>query len=136
MPSALSEPRGPIYWCDNRCSEKAVRYWQIASVAVEEGGEANTVNLCQQCYNEQSVQQAKPRLKSWQWRAVVERKAHRERIWKVMGNEHFIGMWEYFALQRAEVKKSRRCLAGKARRDPGSVATRSLFQRDSQTNQK
>ena len=20
VPSALSEPRGPIYWCDNRCS--------------------------------------------------------------------------------------------------------------------
>ena len=22
VPSALSEPRGPIYWCDNRCSDK------------------------------------------------------------------------------------------------------------------
>ena len=40
MPSALSEPRGPIYWCDNRCSEKAVRCWQLASTVVEEGGEA------------------------------------------------------------------------------------------------
>ena len=46
VPSALSEPRGPIYWCDNRCSEKAVRYWQIASY-------------------EQKVQQGKPRLKLW-----------------------------------------------------------------------
>ena len=52
--SALSEPRGSIYWCDNRCIEKAVRYWQIASVG-------RTVNLCQQCYNEQTVQQGKPR---------------------------------------------------------------------------
>ena len=25
VPSALSEPRGPIYWCDNRCSAKAIR---------------------------------------------------------------------------------------------------------------
>ena len=25
VPSALSEPRRPIYWCDNRCSDKAVR---------------------------------------------------------------------------------------------------------------
>ena len=41
VPSALSEPRGPIYWCDNRCSEKAVTYWQIASMVVEEGGEAH-----------------------------------------------------------------------------------------------
>ena len=28
VPSAFSEPRGPIYFCDNRCNEKAVRYWQ------------------------------------------------------------------------------------------------------------
>ena len=25
VPSALVEPRGAIYWCDNRCSEKAIR---------------------------------------------------------------------------------------------------------------
>ena len=36
-------------------SQEAVRYWQTASVVVE-GGEAHTVNLCQQCYNEQMVQ--------------------------------------------------------------------------------
>ena len=77
MPSALSEPREAIYFCDNRCSEKAVGYWQFASVVVEEGGEAPTVNLRQQCHNEQMVQQGKPRLNSWQWRAVVEKKAHR-----------------------------------------------------------
>ena len=34
VPSALSEPRGPIYRCDNRCSEKAVRDWQFASVGL------------------------------------------------------------------------------------------------------
>ena len=26
VPSVLSEPRGPTCWCDNRCSEKDVRY--------------------------------------------------------------------------------------------------------------
>ena len=106
MPSALSESRGPIHWCDNRCSENAVRYLHFASVVVDEGGGAHTNNLRQQCYNEQMVHQGKPRLKSWQWRAVAERKAHRGRIWKAMGNEQFIqGMWEYFALKGAEVKK-------------------------------
>ena len=24
VPSALSKPRGPTYWCDNRCSEKSI----------------------------------------------------------------------------------------------------------------
>ena len=45
VPSALSEPQGPIYWCDKRCNEKPVRYWQIRSVVVV-GGEAHTKNLC------------------------------------------------------------------------------------------
>ena len=39
VPSALGEPRRPIFWCDNRCSENAIRYLQIASLVVEEGGE-------------------------------------------------------------------------------------------------
>ena len=50
--SALSESPGAIYFCDNHCSEKAVRCWQFASMVVEEGGEARTANLCQQCCNE------------------------------------------------------------------------------------
>ena len=99
--------RGSTYFCDKRCSENAVRYWQFASVVVEEGGEANTVNLCQQCYNEQMVQQGKPRLNSWQRRAVVEKKAL-GRMWKIIGNEQFLnGMWEYFTLKRAEAKRIR-----------------------------
>ena len=51
VPNSLSEPRGAIYWCDNRHSEKAI--------SVEEGGEARTINLCQQCCNEKLVQQGK-----------------------------------------------------------------------------
>ena len=91
-----------------RCSEKAVRYWQFASVVVEEGGEARTVNLCQQCYHERLVQQGEPRLNSWQVRAVVEKKAHSGRIWRVMGGEPFTrGMWEYSILRRAEAKRIR-----------------------------
>ena len=64
VPSAISEPRGAIYFCDNRCSENAIRYWQFASVAVEEGEETRTRNFSQQCFNERQVQQ--PRLNSWQ----------------------------------------------------------------------
>ena len=41
-----------MFWCDNRCSDKALRFWQFASVVVEDGKESHTGNLCQQCYNE------------------------------------------------------------------------------------
>ena len=35
VPSAISMPRGPMFWCDNRCSDKAHRFWQFASVVVD-----------------------------------------------------------------------------------------------------
>ena len=75
VPSALREPRGVYCWRDNRCGDKALRYMQIASVVIEEGGEARTINLCQRCYNEKLVQQGKQSLKSKEWREIVERKA-------------------------------------------------------------
>ena len=60
VPGALSEPRGAIYFCNNHCSEKAVRYWQFASMVVEEGGQVRTINF------ERRVQQGVPRLILWQ----------------------------------------------------------------------
>ena len=92
VPSALREPPAAIYFCDGRCSGKSVRCWQFASVVVEEGGEARTVNLCQQCFHERRVQQGEPRLNSWQWRADVEKKAHRGRIWDDAARERQEGI--------------------------------------------
>ena len=107
VPSALGEPRGAIYWCDNRCSEKAIRYWQIASVVIEAGGEVRTINLCKLCYNEKFVQQGKEPRKLWEWKGVVEKKAHRRRLWLVFGSEQFLhGMWEYFTLKWAGARKN------------------------------
>ena len=37
VPSALSIPRGPVFWCDTGCSDKALRFWQFASVVIDEG---------------------------------------------------------------------------------------------------
>ena len=76
-------------------------------MVIEEGGEAHTITLCQQCYKEQFVQQGKPRLKLWQMeRSRGEDKSHQGTIWKVMRNEQFKrGMWEYFTLERAEARK-------------------------------
>ena len=79
---------------------------QIASMVIEEGGEARTFNLCQRCYIEKLVQQGKQSLKSMEWREVAERKAHRGRLWKVFGSQQFLrGMREYFTLKRAWARK-------------------------------
>ena len=43
-----------------------------------------------------------------QWRGVVEKKAYRGRMWKMMGKEpHLRGMWEYFLQERSRVKRFR-----------------------------
>ena len=77
VPSASSEPRGAYFWCDTRCSDKALRYMQIASMVIEEGGEARTINLCKLCHNAELVQQGKQPLHSKEWKEVLEKKAHR-----------------------------------------------------------
>ena len=64
VPSALSELRA-TYWCDNRCSETAIRYWHIASMVIEDSGEARTINLCKLCYNAKLVQQGEQPLNLW-----------------------------------------------------------------------
>ena len=69
-------------------------------MVIEESGEPRTINLCERCYNEKLVQQGKQSLKSKEWREVVERKAHRDRLWKVFENEQILrGVSEYFTLK-------------------------------------
>ena len=74
---------------------------QIASVVIEEGGEASTINLCKLCYNGKLVQQGKQPLKSMEWKEGVK-----SRLSKIFGSEQFPrGMWEYFTLKRAGATK-------------------------------
>ena len=66
-----------------------------------------------------------------QWRQVVEKKAHRGRIWIMMGKEPCVrGMWEYFLQEKKQrgfesrlKKKSRQeyKVSGSANRQPGST---------------
>ena len=106
VPSAISIPQKPMFWCDNRCSDKASRFWQFASVVVEDVKESYTVNLCQQCCNERLTAQGLAPLKNWQWKAVVEKKAHRGGLWRMFGKDKFIQeMWEHFSLARAKAIK-------------------------------
>ena len=81
VPSALSQPRKPFTCAPTAALKKAVSYWQFASMVVEEGGEARTVNVCQQCYNERRVQQGEPRLNSWQWRRHMV--GERRKLWEM-----------------------------------------------------
>ena len=55
VPSTSSEPRGAQYWCDNRCSDKGLRFLQIASTVIEEGGEAAQSIYESFCFTQRST---------------------------------------------------------------------------------
>ena len=108
VPSAVSVPLKPLFRCVNQCSEETLSYWQLASVVHNEGNEAHTTNLCQKCFNKHLQAKGEMPLTNVQWRELVEKKAYRGRMWKMMGKEpHLRGMWEYFLQERSRVKRFR-----------------------------
>ena len=115
----------------HRCSDKALRFWHFASIVVDDVKESYTVNMCQQCYNERLTVQGLAALKCWQRKAVVEKKAHRGILWRMLGKDQFTqGMWEVFLScmsEREEISKG--CRARKAGRDTRPMATRVCCQR-------
>ena len=66
-----------------------------------------------------------------QWREVVEKKAYRGRMWKMMGKEPYLrGMWEHF-LQERIVKRFRELAdEEKAGRNTRSMAAGIASQRE------
>ena len=107
-PSAVSVPLKPLFRCGKQRSEKKPSYWQLASVVLDEGGEAYTTNLRQKCSNKHLQAKGEEPLSNVQWRQVVEKKAYRGRMWKMMGKEPCVrGMWEYFLQERSRVKRFR-----------------------------
>ena len=90
VPSAASVPPKPLFRCDRQCSEKTLSYWQLASVVVNEGDEAHTTNLCQMCFNKHLQAKGEEPLTNVKRRQVVEKKAYRGRMWKMMGKEPYL----------------------------------------------
>ena len=73
-----------------------------------EGDEAFSTNLCQKCFNKHLQAKGEKPLSNVQWRQVVEKKAYRGRMWKMIGKEPYLrGMWEYFLQERSRVKRFR-----------------------------
>ena len=55
VPSAASEPRWALHMCADECTEKCLKFFQIAAIVTGEGGAAHTINLCKTCYNERRL---------------------------------------------------------------------------------
>ena len=77
IPSAVGVPPKFLFRGDRQGSEKTHRYWQLASVVVNEGHEAQTTNLRQKCFNKHLQAKGEEPLRNVKWRQVVEKKAFR-----------------------------------------------------------
>ena len=118
VPSAISVPPKPMFRCDNRCSEKAISFWQFASVVIEEVRNPTRPTCPSNATTKLCWQKGDAPLTKWQWYAVVEKKAHRGRLWRMLVKDQNIqGMWEYFSLERG-------CRKREAGRDTRPKATR------------
>ena len=76
-----------MFWYDNRCSDKALRFWQFASVVVDDVEESHTVNFVSAVL-QRNIDGTGPG--DVEVLAVVEKKAHRARVWKMLGKDQFI----------------------------------------------
>ena len=104
----MSVPLKPLFRCHNQCSEKTLSYWQLDNVVINEGEEFYTTNLCQKCFNNSLKAKGEKTMTNVQCRQVVEKKAYRGRMWKMMGKEPYLrGMWEYSLQERSRVERYR-----------------------------
>ena len=90
-------------------------------------GPSEILTKWQQCNNKILVAREGKPLTKWQWYEVVETKAHRGRLWRMLAKDQYIReMWEYYSCERSNVKKevSRGCRDGKAGRDTRPLAAR------------
>ena len=106
VPSAVSVPLKPLFRCDISAAKRpsATGSWLLCwSMKVMKHTRPTCVrsvstNTC--------MQKEKKPLSNVQWRQVVEKKAYRGRMWKMMGREpHLRGMWEYSLQERSRVKR-------------------------------
>ena len=75
---------------------------------MKEREESCTTNLCQQCYNKSLVARGEKPLKKWQWYEMVEQKAPRGRLWRMLGKDQYTReMCEYYCRERLRVKELR-----------------------------
>ena len=89
--------------------------------------ESHTVNLCQQCYNERLTAQGQAPLTSWQWKAVVEKKAHRGRLWRMLGKDMFSRNVGVFLSCKSESEKNWEMLRRKSRKGHKANNNKSLM---------
>ena len=84
------------------------RHSDSGSLLRDEGEQARTINLCQQCNIESLTAQGQVPLKSWQWKTMVEQKAHGGKLWKMLGKDQFFFFFKRcgnFCLERVKAKK-------------------------------
>ena len=104
----MSVPLKTLFCCDKQCSEKTFSCWQLASVVLNEGGEAYTTNRPQKCFNKHLQAKGEEPLSN----CALETGRRNEGVsWKNEENdgERTTSAWdaEYFLQERRRVKRYR-----------------------------
>ena len=93
---------GPCACVTTSVEPKDLKFFEIAAVVSEVGGAARTINLCRKCYSERRAKEGSSEVDASKWRARIEQKASRGKLWTALGLEQFLcRMWERFTIQKS-----------------------------------
>ena len=70
----------PNFMCDMQCRKEGFKFYDIASIMVEDDGEPHTINHCTNCYNLRQEERKEPTVNGKRWRIMVGEKTSRDKL--------------------------------------------------------
>ena len=81
--------------------QKSFKFFEIAGIVSKKGGAAHTINFCRNCYNARRLKHGEEEAIGVQWRAMIEQKSSRGKLWAALGVDQFLrGMRERLAITK------------------------------------
>ena len=85
------------FMCDRQCRKDGFKFYDIASIMVEDDGRLDTINLCMIWYNLREEERKEPAVSGKRWRIIVGEKSSRGKLSPCLGSKM---IWECYAAQK------------------------------------
>ena len=91
---------------DNQFREGGFKFYELAAVGTEEGGEPRTINLCRQRYDQKHLDPGEEKVTKAQWKELITRKVSSGKQWTAFGCDDFLRkMWARYTVKKAWARR-------------------------------
>ena len=108
--SAVSRTAGwnePKFMCDRECRKECFKFYDIASIMVEDDAKSHTINFCMKCYTVGMSRRRKGGTRDRRWKKLVDDKSSRDKVSSCLGARGFENkIWECCAARTMFFPKS------------------------------